>query len=193
MRSIDRAMLSRHPFTAPGPCTDFHGPSPNGGGNPCNPTPAPLPPPSITNVRNIGATTYIGAVPVAIKGLPVIDTNGAIANGFQSGSTYALNGYGQNRVSLGPTLRGYGSGTYQYGTTTITSHPTLPIARWTDPVHGSGVVYFDGKTQTINLGYSGDNGGFYMQSGAPGELKTNPFTLMGKIGIGLTVLGAVLH
>lgn len=134
---------------------------------------------------------HIGAVPSAIRTLPAIDSNGAIENGYSSGSNYAVNGYGQNQILLNRSLNGFGSGTYQYGTATITSHPTLPISRWNDPVHGSGVAYYDPATHTINVGYSGDQGGFYVQAQASGEMKTKSYDLMGKIGVGLLVFGAV--
>ncbi len=84
--------------------------------------------------------TYIGAFRAQATRFPLLGGNGAIQNGYQSGSNYVMNGYGQSQaVVTAASLRYFGSGTtYQWGTATISAHPTLPLVRWTDPVHWLG-------------------------------------------------------
>ncbi len=72
-------------------------------------------------------------------------------------------------------------------------HPTLPMARFTDPLYGSGVAYYDAQHSRVVLGHTmfSSYGQVYMDWPSAAQLP-NPPTVMGQVGLALLVLGIAI-
>ncbi len=146
--NIDRAMSATRLIRTPSPqnlCQSNCG----GGGSGIKPN-------ITTSARTSSSAAYYAGLRYGTvsKSLPAIDAAGANFNSYMpNASTLQMNGVGVNPVNIASSnVHNYASGTYQYGTTTITVHPTLPQVRWTDPVMGSGVIYYDQPQSKIVIG-----------------------------------------
>jgi len=124
-----------------------------------HPTPPPTPPPRTANLSAVSRTSfgyprYYGTHYTARTGLTAIDPSGAHYDGYEvSTDEYVQNTMGQNPLHvIRSNAQTWGQGAFQYGTTTITPHPSLPMVRYRDPVYGSGVVYADPATGTWAYG-----------------------------------------
>jgi hypothetical protein len=158
------------------------------------PTPAPTPKPNLTATSRVTASLpyYGGAHYVATSVKPPIDASGAHLNGYGTAAgIYAMRTVGQNPATIYKSNgTAYGHGVYQYGTTTISVHPTLPMVRWNDPTFGSGVAYVDPKTNKWAYGSAKLATNFVF-----GPVPTpvpNPPTVMGLIALGVATIGLAL-
>lgn len=185
LKSIDRAMSAK---VNPSICIANE---PN-----CGHGPIPTPSPhrvftGATNLSNV-PSYYAGRRIIGPSIPPAIDSYGAHMNGYAtSASQYVINGLGQNGTTVtSANVGSFGYGTFQYGTTTFTIHSTLPMARYTDPVFGSGVVYYDPPSSQMRFGSTSYGANTYY--GTTVQYPTTNPTKTQLIDIGIAAVGIII-
>ena len=165
------------------------------------PAACPKPPGSgvtLTGSQHLVVTnSYVGSKYTASSSFPAIDGYGALANGVLSGPQLTASAYGQNPVGVNvKTLPALGVGTYQHGTTTFTVHPTLPMVRFTDPVHGSGVVYYNRTAQVFGMSLSAIPNVYFgvsdVQYPSAAPVPQSQWPSLGLMGVGIALGVAAL-